>query len=161
MTSCAAGYADTHVVVVCFSIDNPVSLENVESRVSLFCPFLPLDPFGVLLLTQPFFMSLSSPRGACQQWLPEIQSHCPGVKIILIALKCDLRSTPNKLKNPPTRRLTYHDGIAVAKNIRASRYLECSAKMNRGVHEAFEEIASVAIASKHLGPSNQRACVVA
>lgn len=27
-------YADTHVVVLCFSTDNPVSLENVESRVS-------------------------------------------------------------------------------------------------------------------------------
>lgn len=26
-------YADTHVVVLCFSTDNPVSLENVESRV--------------------------------------------------------------------------------------------------------------------------------
>jgi Rho family protein len=27
-------YADTHVVVLCFAADNPVSLENVETRVS-------------------------------------------------------------------------------------------------------------------------------
>lgn len=35
-------YADTHVVVLCFSADNPVSLENVETRVSchLFVPSL-------------------------------------------------------------------------------------------------------------------------
>jgi Rho family protein len=37
-------YAETHVVMVCFSVDNPVSLENVESKVCnrslLKCPFL-------------------------------------------------------------------------------------------------------------------------
>lgn len=26
-------YAETHVVMICFSVDNPVSLENVESKV--------------------------------------------------------------------------------------------------------------------------------
>jgi len=31
-------YADTHVVVLCFATDNPVSLENVETRVSSFLP---------------------------------------------------------------------------------------------------------------------------
>lgn len=31
-------YADTHVVVLCFAADNPVSLENVESRVSSTSP---------------------------------------------------------------------------------------------------------------------------
>ncbi|SPO29362.1 probable Rho3 - GTP binding protein [Ustilago trichophora] len=99
-------YADTHVVVLCFSVDNPVSLENVETR-----------------------------------WMPEIRDHCPGVKIVLVALKCDLRDTK-------TPRLTYNDGVEVAKRIRASRYLECSAKMNRGVNEAFVEIANVAMGSR-------------
>lgn len=28
-------YADTHVIMLCFAVDNPISLENVESRVSL------------------------------------------------------------------------------------------------------------------------------
>lgn len=26
-------YAETHVIMICFSVDNPVSLENVESKV--------------------------------------------------------------------------------------------------------------------------------
>lgn len=28
-------YAETHVIMICFSVDNPTSLENVESKVSL------------------------------------------------------------------------------------------------------------------------------
>jgi len=28
-------YAETHVIMVCFSVDNPTSLENVESKVCL------------------------------------------------------------------------------------------------------------------------------
>ena len=88
------------------------------------------------------------------QWVPEITAHCPGVKIILVALKCDLRDAPETVEkrlagHPPP--LTYADGVAVAKRIKASRYLECSAKMNRGVNEAFVEIANVAIASKPKG----------
>lgn len=71
--------------------------------------------------------------------MPEIKDHCPGVKIILVALKCDLRDGE---KRAP---LTYEDGVQVAKRIKATRYLECSAKMNRGVQEAFVEIANVAI----------------
>lgn len=100
------------------------------------------------------------------QWLPEIRDHCPGVKIVLVALKCDLRDAPSTVEKrltgaPPP--LTYNDGVAVAKRIKASRYLECSAKMNRGVHEAFVEIASVAIASSRKGGSSRdgRGCVIA
>lgn len=26
-------YAETHVIMICFSVDNPISLENVESKV--------------------------------------------------------------------------------------------------------------------------------
>jgi len=74
--------------------------------------------------------------------MPEIKDHCPGVKIILVALKCDLRDGEKRAT------LTYEDGVQVAKRIKAARYLECSAKMNRGVQEAFVEIANVAIGTK-------------
>ena len=35
-------YAETHVIMICFSVDNPVSLENVESKVitTVFSNFL-------------------------------------------------------------------------------------------------------------------------
>ncbi|ETS65109.1 rho3 gtp binding protein [Moesziomyces aphidis] len=115
-------YADTHVVVLCFAADNPVSLENVETR-----------------------------------WVPEIRDHCPGVKIILVALKCDLRSGGEGEKR---RMLSYQDGVRVAKRIHASRYLECSAKLNRGVNQASLEIASVA-AHAHPNRSTTSSCTIA
>lgn len=34
-------YADTHAVMLCFAVNNPVSLENVESRVSFPAPLAP------------------------------------------------------------------------------------------------------------------------
>jgi GTPase SAR1 family protein len=42
-------YAETHVIMICFSVDNPISLENVESKVDHlppFQPFLIIDPRG-------------------------------------------------------------------------------------------------------------------
>ncbi|MBW0525902.1 hypothetical protein O181_065617 [Austropuccinia psidii MF-1] len=112
-------YADTHVIMLCFSVDQPTSLENTENK-----------------------------------WLNEIVEHCPGVKICLVALKCDLRDDPhiqNQLAISGQSPVDYEQGLATARRIRASRYLECSAKHNRGVREAFQEVAKVSINCKSAG----------
>lgn len=56
-------YAETHVIMICFSVDNPVSLENVESKVLHY-----LYVHGMLLTNS-------------SQWLDEILEYCPGVKV--------------------------------------------------------------------------------
>ena len=56
-------YAETHVIMICFSVDNPVSLENVESKV----------------ITTVFSNFLDIWSG--WQWLDEILEYCPGVKV--------------------------------------------------------------------------------
>ncbi|EPQ31552.1 uncharacterized protein PFL1_00885 [Pseudozyma flocculosa PF-1] len=112
-------YADTHVVMLCFSADNPVSLENVVSR-----------------------------------WVPEIHDHCPGVRIVLVSLKCDLRQDDRvleKLSKTGDVPITYEVGLQTARRIKATRYLECSAKFNRGVSEAFVEAAKVAAGARARG----------
>ncbi|WWD21713.1 hypothetical protein CI109_106200 [Kwoniella shandongensis] len=112
-------YADTHVVMICFSVDSPVSLENTASK-----------------------------------WINEVHEFCEGVKVILIALKCDLRDDPTvkeKLARRSQHPVTYDEGLAAARAIRANRYLECSAKHNRGVQEAIYEAAQVAVGSKPKG----------
>ncbi|PTB35731.1 uncharacterized protein TrAFT101_010579 [Trichoderma asperellum] len=96
------------------------------------------------------------------KWVGEIADNCPGVKLVLIALKCDLRQTGDEepeeadaaaaadgnaqREKPPT--ISYDEGLEVAKRIGASRYLECSAMKNRGVNEAFTEAARVALSVK-------------
>jgi len=126
-------YSDTHVIMLCFSVDSRDSLENVQSK-----------------------------------WVGEIAEHCEGVKLVLVALKCDLRDqqiangedTPGK--GPSL--ISYDEGLAVARQIAALRYLECSAKINKGVNEAFTESARVALTAKPKGaaddPPASRRCTI-
>ncbi|GAA5877094.1 hypothetical protein JCM16303_006164 [Sporobolomyces ruberrimus] len=112
-------YSDTHLIMLAFAVDQPTSLENVESK-----------------------------------WIDEILEHCPGVKVCLVALKCDLREDPiarERVRKYGGEVIEYEQGLTVAKRIRASRYLECSAKHDRGVREAFEEAARVAVTAQRRG----------
>jgi Rho family protein len=139
-------YDDTHAIMLCFSVDSPDSLENVESK-----------------------------------WVGEITENCPGVRLVLVALKCDLREqqreeeeegTPADPKRPM---IDYKAGLAVAEKIKALRYLgmsamrsvgrkairtnqiaECSAMKNRGVNEAFTEAARVALQVKNVKGDKQK-----
>ncbi|KAL0075520.1 small GTPase superfamily [Phycomyces blakesleeanus] len=117
----AHSYKDTHVIMLCFSIDNPDSLENIANR-----------------------------------WLSEIQQHCPQAKIVLVALKCDLRDTKTS-----TTPVLYEQGLEVARRINAVRYLECSAKHNRGVRECFQQAARVSLTVNNGKKSHySRACII-
>ena len=118
--------------MLCFSVDSKGSLENVESK-----------------------------------WVGEIAENCAGVKLVLVALKCDLRESHSEDDADDGDELAggggvrkelidYKDGLEVAKRIQALRYLECSAKRNRGVNEAFTEAARVALSVKSKGKGNEK-----
>lgn len=88
------------------------------------------------------------------KWVGEIADNCPGVKLVLVALKCDLREgaedeeeATNEDGTPREKKpmINYDQGLEVARRIGALRYLECSAMRNRGVNEAFTEAARVAL----------------
>ncbi|EXJ58892.1 GTP-binding protein RHO3 [Cladophialophora yegresii CBS 114405] len=123
-------YDDTQAIMLCFSVDNPGSLENVSTK-----------------------------------WIAEINEHCPGVKIVLCALKCDLREEHEKEDDeennePPRPMIQYNEGLEVARRIGALRYLECSAMRNRGVNEAFTEAARVALQVKPARSKDDSKCSV-
>lgn len=95
------------------------------------------------------------------KWVGEIADNCPGVKLVLVALKCDLRENNEEdddgavsggdgINGPREKKpmINYDQGLEVARRINASRYLECSAMRNRGVNEAFTEAARVALGVK-------------
>ncbi|KAK8154983.1 rho3 protein-like protein [Phyllosticta citrichinensis] len=120
-------YDDTHAIMLCFSVDSPDSLENVETK-----------------------------------WVGEIAENCPGVKLVLVALKCDLREgndDEDGAQQGEKSLIDYEQGLQVAEKIRALRYLECSAMKNRGVNEAFTEAARVALSVKS-SKDNDKKCVV-
>ncbi|KAK3069527.1 Rho GTPase [Teratosphaeriaceae sp. CCFEE 6253] len=120
-------YDDTHAIMLCFSVDSPESLENVESK-----------------------------------WVAEIAENCPGVRLVLVALKCDLREKhegeDGEAPEPKRAMIDYKQGLAVAEKIKALRYLECSAMKNRGVNEAFTEAARVALQVKNVKGDKQGGC---
>ncbi|KAI0154138.1 putative RHO3 protein [Xylariaceae sp. FL1272] len=102
------------------------------------------------------------------KWLGEIQENCPGVKIVLVALKCDLREAGEEEEDGAAAEgaqhekkpmIDYNQGLEVARRIKAMRYLECSAMRNRGVNEAFTEAARVALSVKPSGEEGSK-CVI-
>ncbi|ESW97273.1 GTP-binding protein RHO3 [Ogataea parapolymorpha DL-1] len=135
-------YSDTHCIILCFAIDSHDSLENVKNK-----------------------------------WVGEILEHCEGVKLILVGLKADLRSNDPDIgqndmliNNAPSGKklVSYEEGVGVAKEIGALRYLECSAMKNRGVNEVFTEAARIALTAKPKGANaaanvsdnESRSCVI-
>jgi Rho family protein len=89
------------------------------------------------------------------KWVGEIADNCPGTKLVLVALKCDLRENTEEedgegdgAQREKKPMINYDQGLEVARRINALRYLECSAMRNRGVNEAFTEAARVALSVK-------------
>jgi hypothetical protein len=77
--------------MLCFSVDSPDSLENVETK-----------------------------------WVGEIAENCPGVKLVLVALKCDLRKRDDddaEGAEPEKPCIDYEEGLRIAEKIKALRYL--------------------------------------
>ncbi|CAG7818576.1 unnamed protein product [Allacma fusca] len=100
-------YPQTDVFLICFSLVNPASFENVRAK-----------------------------------WYPEVRHHCPNTPIILVGTKLDLRddkSTVEKLKDKKLAPITYPQGLSMAKEIGAVKYLECSALTQKGLKTVFDE----------------------
>ncbi|KAJ5555577.1 P-loop containing nucleoside triphosphate hydrolase protein [Penicillium sp. DV-2018c] len=76
------------------------------------------------------------------KWFPEIEHHAPNVPIILVGTKLDLRddrSTTEALRARKMEPVSYEQALAVAKEIRAHKYLECSALTQRNLKSVFDE----------------------
>ncbi|XP_063660969.1 ras-related C3 botulinum toxin substrate 1-like [Pan troglodytes] len=89
--------------------------------------------------------SLVSPasfENVLAKWYPEVQHHCPNTPIILVGTKLDLRDDKDriqKLKEKKLTPITYPQGLAMAKEMGAVKYLECLALTQRGLKTVFDE----------------------
>ena len=76
------------------------------------------------------------------QWAPEIEHHAPGVPIILVGTKLDLRddeATKESMRKMRTQPITYEEALQVSREIKAVKYLECSALTQRNLKSVFDE----------------------
>ena len=68
--------------------------------------------------------------------------HCPNTPVILVGTKLDLREdkeTIEKLKEKKMAPILYPEGLKMAKEIGAGKYLECSALTQKGLKNVFDE----------------------
>lgn len=76
------------------------------------------------------------------KWYPEITHHAPNTPIILVGTKLDLREDPETIEKLRERRqqpITYQQGLQMAKEIGAVKYMECSALTQNGLKSVFDE----------------------
>lgn len=76
------------------------------------------------------------------KWYPEVSHHCPNTPIILVGTKLDLREdslTMQELQTKNLSPLTYPQGLQMAKEINAVKYLECSALTQKGLKTVFDD----------------------
>jgi small GTP-binding protein len=84
------------------------------------------------------------------RWHKEIQQHCPTAPIILVGTKIDLRDdqkTIDDLAKQDKAPITEEMGAAMAEDIGAIKYLECSALTRKGLKGVFDEALQSVISS--------------
>ncbi|KFQ12738.1 Rho-related GTP-binding protein RhoN, partial [Leptosomus discolor] len=132
-------YPDSDAVLICFDISRPETLDSVLKKVS--CTFSLLSPL---------------------QWQGETQEFCPNAKIVLVGCKLDMRTDLNTLRELSKQRLipvTHEQGSALARQIGAVAYAECSSKVSENsVRDVFHvtTLASVNRVHKNLKRSNSK-----
>uniref|UniRef100_A0A3B4X4K5 Rac family small GTPase 2 n=1 Tax=Seriola lalandi dorsalis TaxID=1841481 RepID=A0A3B4X4K5_SERLL len=100
-----------------------------------------LSLFPLFIFIQDVFLicfSLVSPasyENVRAKWYPEVPHHCPSTPIILMGPSL----TIEKLKEKKLAPITYPQGLALAKEIDAVKYLECSALTQGGLKTVFDE----------------------
>jgi Ras family protein A len=116
------------------------------------------------------------------QWISEVQHFCPGLPVVLVGCKKDLRRDPRVIEElrrtnqrPVTaeevrqtsvvsddRSLTHvcGQGTAIAQKIGARHYLECSARTGEGVREVFQYATRAALLSRSGKKRSGGGCLV-
>ena len=82
------------------------------------------------------------------KWAEEARDRCPGVPIILVGLKKDLRDDPIAVEDMRKKSLkftTLKQGNDMRETIGAKKYLECSSLTGDGVDDVFEAATRAAL----------------
>eukprot|EP00002_Diphylleia_rotans_P012274 TRINITY_DN23_c0_g3_i1.p1 TRINITY_DN23_c0_g3~~TRINITY_DN23_c0_g3_i1.p1 ORF type:complete len:194 (+),score=39.49 TRINITY_DN23_c0_g3_i1:85-666(+) len=93
-------------------------------------------------------ISPSSYENVKAKWVPEVRHHAPKTPIILVGTKLDMREdkdTIDKLREKKMAPITEEKGRQLAKEIGASRYIECSALTQTNLKKVFDEAIKVVL----------------
>ena len=77
-----------------------------------------------------------------EKWFPEVHHHCPGVPCLVVGTQIDLRDDKviiEKLQRQRLRPITSEQGSRLVRELKALKYVECSALTQRGLKNVFDE----------------------
>lgn len=83
-----------------------------------------------------------------EKWVPELMHHCPNTPFLLVGTKTDFRESLvilEKLAKNKLKPITYEQGERLAKELKATKYVECSALTQKGLKNVFDEAIMAAI----------------
>ncbi|KAK9712700.1 Rho GTPase [Basidiobolus ranarum] len=89
--------------------------------------------------------SITSPasfENVHEKWFPEVHHHCPGVPCLIVGTQADLRedsAVVEKLSRQRQHPIQPDQGERLAKELGATKYVECSALTQKGLKNVFDE----------------------
>jgi len=95
------------------------------------------------------------------KWWPEIQHHAPGVPLILVGTKSDLRNDSSmaaQLASKGLRVVSVEEAQQRAREIGAVTYMECSALTQEGLKTVFDE--AIRASMNHKQPKQSGSCCI-
>ena len=90
------------------------------------------------------------------KWYPEISHFAPGVPFIIVGCNLDLRTEQNQYKC-----VTKAMGEELGYELKAHKYMECSAKTQEGLKQVFDEAIRCVLRSQASSPKEKRTGYVA
>jgi small GTP-binding protein len=93
-------------------------------------------------------VSMPSFNNVKAKWIPEIQHHAPGVPVILVGTKADLRNdreTQATLNQKNLQMVSAAEANDMVNQIKAVKYIECSALTQEGLKGVFDEAIRAAL----------------
>jgi len=108
-------------------------------------------------------VSPSSFENVRTKWYPEIGHHAPNTPSILVGTKLDLREdqeTVQKLREKRLAPITYPQGMQMARDINAAKYLECSALTQKGLKAVFDEAIRAVLSPPPKPVKSSKKCLI-
>ncbi|CAM8935392.1 unnamed protein product [Rhodiola kirilowii] len=111
-------------------------------------------------------ISKASYENVYKKWIPELRHYAPGVPIVLVGTKLDLRNDKYYLEDHPIAvPITTEQGEELQKLIGAAAYVECSSKTQQNVKAVFDAAIKVVLKpppkhKKKKKKKTQRACSI-
>merc|ERR1712174_16932 len=95
------------------------------------------------------------------KWIPEVRHHCPGVPILLVGTKIDLKTDEDVQKEMKEKNQTFvttEQGKKLAEDLGAVKYMECSALTQEGLKAVFETSVRAVLTPSKFKQESKKKC---